>query len=256
MGGPALTRHGREGKDVQGVALELAEVLASFPLAASFAIAGGVALLREGRRRSSLNEAVHELRRPLQVLALSFPTNGETARAVDSSLRMAAAAVDRLDREINGGKAPGATASTASRPMVEMAVERWQARSNLLGRSLSLRWRGGDSRLRGDGMELGQAVDNMISNAFEHGSGEVAVEVQEREDSLLLTVRDRGDGASSSRGRGWSGLGIRLAGRNRHGHGLRVVRRVAAGYGGSFRLRRSSRCTEARLELPLDGGDR
>ena len=85
------------------VALELAQVVAGFPVAASFAIAGGITALREGRRRASLNEAVHELRRPLQVLALSLPAEPTAAGGVGSSLRLVAAAVDRLEREINGG---------------------------------------------------------------------------------------------------------------------------------------------------------
>jgi signal transduction histidine kinase len=235
------------------VALEFAEVLASFPVAASFAIAGGISLLREGRRRSSLNEAMHELRRPLQVLALSLPADADTARVLNSSLHMATAAVDRLDREINGGRPPGANAPIALRPVVEEAVERWQGRAEIAGRPLTLAWRGGDPLLHGDGVELGQGLDNLISNGFEHGGGEISVEVLEKGSLLRIVVLDRGQAADSRR-RKRPSLSTRRGGRGRHGHGLRVVRRVAAQHGGSFRLRRSSRGTEASLELPLDGG--
>jgi signal transduction histidine kinase len=237
------------------VALEFAEVLASFPVAASFAIAGGIGLFREGRRRSSLNEAVHELRRPLQALALSLPTDLETARILDSSLHMATAAVERLDREINGERRPAASAPIALRSVVEEALKRWQGRALITARPLDLIWRGGDPLLRGDGVELGQGLDNLISNAFEHGEGEITVEVREGADFVRIVVLDRGQGARSPR-RGGPGLGARLRGRGRHGHGLRVVRRVAAQHRGSFRLHRSPRGTEASLELPLDGGDR
>ena len=237
------------------MALELAEVLSGFPMAASFAIAGGIGLLREGRRRSSLNEAVHELRRPLQVLALSLPADAETARALSSSLHMATAAVDRLDREINGGRPPGADAPIALMPVVEEALERWQGRADITGRPLGLSWRCGDPLLHGDGVLLGQGLDNLISNAFEHGKGEIRIEVLEKRGRLHIVVLDRGRAACSRR-RGGPGLGARLSGRGRHGHGLRVVRRVAAQHGGSFRLRRSPRGTEACLELPLAGGGR
>jgi signal transduction histidine kinase len=236
------------------VALELAEALAGFPLAASFAIAGGLSLLREGRRRSSLNEAVHELRRPLQVLALSLPADVEAARALSSSLHMATAAVDRLDREINGGRTPAGGAPLSLRSVVEEAVERWQGRAAVTGRPLSLAWRGGDPLLRGDRVELGQALDNLISNAFEHGDGEIRIEASEGSDLLRIGVVDGGR-LTHARGRGRM-LGSRLGGRGRHGHGLRVVRRVAAQHGGSFRLGRSSLGTEASLELPLGGGAR
>lgn len=234
---------------------ELAEVLASFPLAASFAIAGGLGLIREGRRRSSLNEAVHELRRPLQVLALSLPAEAEAAGALSSSLRMATAAVDRLDREINGGNAPAAGTPFSLRSVVEEALERWQGRAAVTGRGLNLVWKGGDPRLRGDGVELGQALDNLISNAFEHGDGEIRVEALEGDGLLRIRVVDGGQFTHSQRGER-PGLGVRLGGPVRHGHGLRVVRRVAAQHGGGFRLRRSSLGTEASLELPLGGGGR
>ena len=237
------------------MALEFAEVLAGFPLAASFAIAGGVSLLREGRRRSSLNEAVHELRRPLQVLALSLPADAEAARVIQSSLHMATAAVDRLDREINGGRAPAANVSTAVRSVVEEALVRWQRRADATGRSLGLVWEGGDPLLRGAGVELGQALDNLISNAFEHGGGGIRVEASEDCGLLRIVVLDEGR-VGRPRRHGRLSVGARLGGRCRHGYGLRVVRRVAAQHGGSFWLRRSSRGPEAGLELPLDGGDR
>ena len=238
------------------MALELAEVLAGFPLAASFAIAGGINLLREGRRRSSLNEAMHELRRPLQALALSLPADTESARVLDSSLRLATAAVERLDREINGERVLGANAPIALRPVVEAAVERWQSHAALTGRPVRLSWSVGDPSLRGDRNELAQALDNMISNGFEHGGGEVRVEVRRNGDLLCVVVHDRGGRTSSSQCQSRLAAWSRLGGRCRHGHGLKVVRRVAARHRGSFRLRRSSRGAEARLELPLAGGDR
>ena len=45
----------------------------------------------------------------------------------------------------------------------------------------------------------------------------------------------------------------RLAGRRRRGHGLAVVRRVAAEHGGRFALRQSERGSLAMLDLPLSG---
>jgi len=237
------------------MALELAEVVAGFPAAASFAIASGITALREGRRRTALNEAVHELRRPLQVLALSLPADTEEGPALDSSLRMAAAAVERLEREINGGRIAAASTPLSLRSVVESAVARWQARAALSQRPLSLSWTASDPVLQGDGIELGQVVDNLISNAFEHGEGGIVVEVREEDDALRLVVLDDGARAPSPL-RDRRGRRSRLGGRDRHGHGLRVVRRLAARHGGSFELSRSPRGTEARLELPLREGTR
>lgn len=238
------------------MALELAQVVAAFPLAASFAIAGGFTALREGRRRAALNEAVHELRRPLQTLALSLPADPASSAGLSSSLQLAAAAVDRLENEINGGRSPGAAASISLRCVAEAAVARWQGRAALTQRSLNLSWRASDPLVQGDEFELSQALDNLISNAFEHGTGEVTVEVRESGDSLRLTVLDSGSPVPPSPKLEWPRLRARVSGRRRHGHGLRVVRRAADQHGGSFQLRRSPQGAEARLELPLAGGMR
>jgi signal transduction histidine kinase len=237
------------------MAIELAEVATGFPLAASFAIVSGLSAYREGRRRTSLNEAMHELRRPLQVLALSLSADSPAPASLDSSLRMAAAALDRLDCEINGGAAPEANHSISLRELVEAAVERGQVRAVRTGRSLNLHWRARESHLQGDEIELGQAVDNMISNGFDHGRGAVVVEVFESCGRLYVGVLDSGRTVSSTQVRSVS-LWNRIGGRNRHGHGLKVVRRAAKRHGGNFHLRRSREGTEARLELPAMEGRR
>lgn len=238
------------------MAIELAEIAAGFPLAASFAIAGGITALREGRRRTSLNEAVHELRRPLQVLALSLPADSTAGGRADSSLRLVAAAVDRLEREINGGGTLDASAPVALKPVVEAAVERWQVRARRADRSLGLCWLAGDLRLHSNEAELDQVLDNVISNAFEHGSGGVSVVVREDGGFLRVAVRDSGCAVTRSPRERGEKFWARISGRARHGHGLRIVRRVAARYGGSFELCRSSQGTEARLELPMAAGAR
>ncbi|MDQ2631674.1 MAG: HAMP domain-containing histidine kinase [Actinomycetota bacterium] len=239
------------------MAFELAQVVAEFPLAASFAIAGGISVVREGRRRSSLNEAVHELRRPLQVLALSLPADSSEPAGVDSSLRLVAAAVERLEREINGdGRGLTMSAPFALGPLVEAAVERWQVRARSENRSLSLCLEASEVLLHGDETELSQAVDNMINNAFEHGGGEVTVKVREEGGSLRVAVRDCGRPAPASPRENRVGPWARISGRTRHGHGLKVVRRVAERHGGSFQLRRSAGGTEAQLELLPTGVER
>lgn len=236
------------------MAVELAEIAAGLPVAASFAMATGITALREGRRRSSLNEAIHELRRPLQALALSLPGDSGRAEAMGSALQMAAAAVDRLDREVNGSLAEAAPEPVALKPIVESAIERWRVRAGSEGRRLRLRWSAGAVELRGHDVELAQVVDNLISNALEHGRGEVAVDVRREGDLVCLEVCDDGGSTGTSKRRRLRGRA--RGARRRHGHGLRIARRVAARHGGSFHLHRSPRGTTARLTLPLAGGAR
>jgi signal transduction histidine kinase len=232
------------------VSIELSAVAAGLPMAASFAMAGGFIALREGRRRTSLNAAMHELRRPLQALCLSLPPTPDAGQPLSSSLELAVAAVEQLDREINGRPVEAEMTPVCFRSIVEAAVKRWRPAADSLDRSLDLRWSGDDAVLQADRIVLVQAVDNLISNALRHGSGPVTVTVRADVRVLRITVGDRGRPVASSPRRPWK----RPGGRSRHGHGLGIVRRAAARHGGSFRLRVAQTGTEARLVLPLREG--
>jgi signal transduction histidine kinase len=239
------------------VTLELAQIVAAWPLGASLAAAMAVGGLREGRRRIALNEALHELRRPLQALALVAPGSGaDEPSAIEWSVQMAATALQRLEREING-EAPAsdlATAPMLARPLLDSAVGRWRARAALAGGSLTLRWRAGEAMAVGDRFAIAQALDNLIVNAIEHGGPEIVVEARTRRGRLCVSVVDRGRGSRpQARRESPAELIARLSGRRLRGHGLRVVGQVAAAHGGDFRLHRSERRTEAVLELPLSG---
>jgi len=203
--------------------------------------------------RTALNEALHELRRPLQALALEGSTvlAGEPRR-IEHSVQLAASALERLDREINGGAAASVRTIVVVRPLLESSLARWRSQATLSGATLELRWRAGEALLGGDRHGLAQALDNLIVNAIEHGGPRVAVEVSRIGSRLRVVVADSGR-ADAARQRGARGLAAarRLAGRRRRGHGLRVVRRTAAAHGGSFELCRSARGAEAALELPL-----
>lgn len=225
------------------MALALAEIAAGLPMAASFALAGGITTLREGRRRSALNEAMHELRRPLQALSLVLPAD---SAAADSSLGLAAAALERLDREINGSPLEPRTETVAACRLLHTAAERWKSQAVLQGRHLRLRISGSEIFVRGDAVDLAQALDNLINNALEHGGGEVMIEAREDRGRVCFSVRDRGRSGAPAR---HSRPGRRPE-RGRRGHGLRVVARVAREHGGSFDLRRLPQGSEARLWLP------
>jgi signal transduction histidine kinase len=228
-------------------------VLAGWPMVLALAGALGAGSVREVRRRQALNEALHEVRRPLQVLALS-PADGEAGDA-DGPVRMAARALERLDREING--AGGGTAvRTLVRvaPLLEAAVGRWRPRAARGGRSLELRCRCGAATVSGSAGDLAQAVDNLVANAVEHGGARIAVSATPVRGMLRIAVRDSGGGGGRVAGRSERArLAARISGTARHGHGLRIVRRIAAEHGGSFALQVGPGATEAVLELPLAG---
>src|SRR5436190_8070345 len=97
------------------------------------------------RRRTALNRALHELRRPLQVLALGRPAPvGAVGPA--GALDLALEAVDGLDRQINGRSAPGSRRRpVACRALAAQAVERWRGAAAVAGRTLELDWRAGNA---------------------------------------------------------------------------------------------------------------
>lgn len=224
-------------------------------LAASTAFVLAAQSLRAGRRRSALNEALHELRRPLQALSLAGSGSARGQGAAEWALQMAGAALVRLDREINGegGPPPVPVETVAIEPLVEAAVQRWTARAALAGGSLELRWMATGGAVRGDRCGLAQALDNLLVNAIEHGGEAVALEASQVRGRLRLAVID--SGARRPRLRSAparaSALVTRLRGSDRHGHGLAVVRRTIAAHGGSFALRRQPGRTVATIELPL-----
>jgi signal transduction histidine kinase len=232
---------------------ELAEIVAAWPLGASLAAAVGVQGLRTGRRRTALNEALHELRRPLQALALVSPgTVRAEPAAIQGSVQMAAVALERLEREINGETVASLCETMPARPLIDSTVRRWQARAALAGGSLSLRWQGSEATIEADRCAVAQALDNLVVNAIEHGGPEIVVEARTGPGCLRVAVIDSGRWARpESRRESPTELIARLSGRRLHGHGLRVVRRTVAAHGGRFKLRASARGTEAIVELPL-----
>lgn len=222
------------------------------------------AAVRDGRRRTVLNERLHELRRPLQALALMTPVPGGAA-AGDGPLEMAAAALARLDREINGEGEAWVRGTVAMRPLFEAARRRWHGQVALSGATIEVRWDAGEAVVEGDRIDLAAALDNLISNALEHGGPRIELIADRVGERICLAVVDSGSGAGRRtrdreavlRGRearrrreARAPLG-RLSGKARHGHGLRLVRQTAARHGGTFALLRGEHGTSAVLELPL-----
>jgi signal transduction histidine kinase len=220
------------------------------------------AAVRDGRRRTVLNERLHEVRRPLQALALMTTPAVGGPPVGEGPLEMAAAALARLDREINGEAEVAVRAALAVRPLVEAARQRWQTQAALRGATIAVRWDAGEAAIEGDRIDLAAALDNLVANALEHGGPRIELTADLVGPRICLAVVDSGSGAgrrardrdASVRARAARRRRTpfgRLSGRARHGHGLRLVRRTAAAHAGTFALHKGKDGTSAVLELPL-----
>jgi signal transduction histidine kinase len=216
---------------------------AAWPLALTLAtVVGGAARAMESRRRRRINRALHELRRPLQALALQAPSDGAAREAASpSSFELAVAALGDLDREINGAPPEVRMRPVSCRALVEGSVERWRGPAARARRSLRFRWSAGRSLVMADPARVAQALDNLLANALEHGGLSVLVEATLGERGVRVAVADSGRTAPRG-GR---------ARDPRRGHGLRVAAEVAAAHGGRLLVERGRQGTIAVLELPL-----
>ena len=212
---------------------------ATWPVALTMAVVVIRDRVRDGRRRRALNARLHELRRPLQALALA-PRPIEAPRP--DPLELALAALRDVDREVNGGRIELRRRPVEARMLAIAAAERWRSRVGAAGRRIAVRWRCGEELADVDPLRVAQALDNLIANALEHGGGQITIEGARRGSRLELAVRDRGNRRPRR---------LREPPEPRRGHGLRVTRSLARRSGGRLRVRIVGHGTVAALELPL-----
>ena len=145
------------------------------------------------------------------------------------------------------------------------AGPRWGTSAAVAGRRIEVAWRARRSRILCDPAAIARALDNLIVNALEHGSGPIGLAGVSRDGRLRLVVFDGGATGSSERigpplasPRRLGGVvashrpGALGADRDRRrGHGLRVVAQIAAEHGGRFATCRDRAGASAVLEIPL-----
>ena len=202
-------------------------------------------------RRSLVNRALHEARRPLQAIALSLPAGpGRLTPALP--VWQAIRALGEVDRQVNGGAPEQSRPEPiACRLMIEACVRRWQSRARMAGAGIEFRWTGPEAIVNGDPAALSSAVENLIVNAIEHGGPRIVVRAVVIGRRLRLEVSDNGSARRSGDRVGNPGeVMARIRGKDRHGHGLPAVRDSVGKHEGSFRLAIGEEATTATIVLP------
>ncbi len=194
--------------------------------------------------KRALNRALHELRRPLQALVLMEEMSGQPAASPPAAsrrglLEVAASALRDLDGVVNGDVRSSERRRFSCREVVLAALERWRPMAARTG-GIRVYWDAGPAPVEGDPAQMAQALDNLISNALEHGGPPVVVTGARVAGRIRVTIAN---GASERE--------PRRDHDPRRGHGTEVVSQVASAHRGRFALCRTGSGCVAALELPL-----
>ena len=185
-------------------------------------IALGRRVVADAARLRLVAEAEHELRNPLQVLALAagpeLTPELERARIALADLA-AARAGRRADPDLETVRLDRLVwrAATAS----DLAARR-------VGGGVHLDWSAGPIAVRANRGRISQALTNLLANAVEHGGGQVCVVGRRTRDGVRIEVRDSG-----------------------RGHGLTVAAKAVRDAGGELTAGRAGAGTAVAFELPV-----
>jgi len=182
-------------------------------------VAGGLALVvvRLRLRLELVARAEHELRGPLTAFSLALdaargtPAGRRLALVLDAELVRARAGLSDLAAARSGRRAPPVPSAVLVDGLLRSSAAAWGAK---------VRVGAGAAVVRADPSRLASALGNVLSNAAEHGAGEVSVEARRLPGRVRIevtnAVRGRGldiaaDAAASAGGRLETSLGPRRA---------------------------------------------
>jgi signal transduction histidine kinase len=206
-------------------------------------LAAGAALAARHRlhmRMEAVARACHELRGPLTAVALGLSLSARAGglspaslEAIDVELGRAALALEDLAR----ARLPAAAGTRGALERVSLtrllaaAVGAAQGRAAVTRGTVTGAWEGTEAVVWGDRLRLAQALGNLISNATEHGGGNVRIRGELRGGRARITVDDDGSGLPAP----VAELARRpRAGRGTRGRGLAIALGIARSHGGTI----------------------
>ncbi|MFL5894105.1 MAG: sensor histidine kinase [Thermoleophilaceae bacterium] len=182
-----------------------------------------IRVARDARRMRLVAEAEHELRGPLQAMALRAPD------ACREDLERARIALEDLAATRSGGRAARDAELVRLDRVVWRAAAGWDLAARRVGGGVHLDWSAGPVSVRADRGRLAQAFGNLLANAVEHGGGQVRVSGRRTARGIRVEVRDSG-----------------------RGHGLSVAAKAVRDSGGTLTAARAGSGTAMSIDLPVD----
>lgn len=190
-----------------------------------------------------LDRGLHEVRRPLQSLALALERPRPDAVAARACLAQIRAAVTALGAEVAGDPRPLHLQRLTVAQLLDPLRSRWRCSGRVrVEPALSA------VVVEADPDRLGAALDNLVDNALEHGGpGEVRVRAVPTGTRISFVVLDGGGRRLAAR----PGEPVPAAGRR--GLGLGLVAEIAAAHRGHCQgpIRTPGGGTATTLSLPF-----
>src|SRR4051794_31906895 len=167
-------------------------------------------------------EAEHELRGPLQTLALAAPEH------CHEDLERARMALADLAAARSGRRAEPDVESIRLDRLVWRAATASDLAARRVGGGVHLDWSVGPVTVHANRGRLAQALGNLLANAIEHGGGQVRVIGRRTTRGIRVEVRDSG-----------------------RGHGLAIAAKAVRESGGTMAAAKAGSGTAVAIELPV-----
>jgi len=185
-------------------------------------------VVADHERMRLIAEAEHELRGPLQAIALAAESGADMRPDLDRA-RMALA---DLAAARSGSRADADAEAVRLDRLVWRAATASDLAARRVGGGVHLDWSAGPVTIRANRGRLAQALGNLLANAVEHGGGQVRVVGRRTTRGIRVEVRDSG-----------------------RGHGLEIAAKAVRDSGGTLSAAKAETGTAVAIELPIVDAD-
>jgi signal transduction histidine kinase len=213
-------------------------VTAALVIALMALIALGRRVVCDAERLRLMAEAEHELRGPLQTIALALEADARQAapdalcaEVLRPEMERARTALADLAAARSGRRAAAVGEIVRLDRLVWRAATASDLAARRAGGGVHLDWSAGPVEIRANQGRLAQAIGNLLANAVEHGGGQVRVSGRRTKRGVRIEVRDSG-----------------------RGHGLTIAAKAIRESGGTLTAARAGSGTAVAIELPVADG--